>query len=108
MGNMDESPIIEIGNNYISIEEKDKLKDRYKQVKEEMKAGNKNQKNRCTKLRCYCVKLIEEGRNDCLEYKEVISEMKTLKCLVDNLEEELEIPAAANRINELETEQKPK
>ncbi|CAG8824100.1 45702_t:CDS:2 [Gigaspora margarita] len=38
----DESPIVEIGNNYISIEKRDKLKERYKQIKEKMEMGNKN------------------------------------------------------------------
>ncbi|CAG8804905.1 12441_t:CDS:10, partial [Gigaspora margarita] len=68
--------------------------------------GKIDLEHRSTKLRYYCVKLIEEERNDCLECKEVISEMETLECLVDNLEEELGIPAAVDGINELEIEQR--
>ncbi|KAF0502354.1 hypothetical protein F8M41_019830 [Gigaspora margarita] len=79
IGDTDDSPIVEIRNNYISIEGEDKLKKRYKQIKEDMKMG-----------KC----------------KEVISEMEILKCLVDNLEEELGILAALDGINELETEQR--
>ncbi|KAF0383403.1 hypothetical protein F8M41_011788 [Gigaspora margarita] len=86
MDDTDESPIIEIRNGYVSIKGKDRPKNKYKQVKEEMKVDNKNQGNRSPKSRCYCKKLLEVEKDDCVECKEIISEMEMLKYLVDNLE----------------------
>ncbi|CAG8826071.1 30980_t:CDS:2 [Gigaspora margarita] len=103
---MDESPIIEIRNDYISIKGKDRPNDRYKQVKEEIKVGNKNQGNVSPKLRCYYKKLIEEKKDDCVEDKEIILKIETLECLVDNLEEELGILIALDGFNKLETERR--
>ncbi|CAG8851657.1 34515_t:CDS:1, partial [Gigaspora margarita] len=43
-------------------------------------------------------------KDNCVECKEIISEIETLEYLVYNLEEELEILIALDGINELETE----